>query len=107
MAVQISHSIYPKIPETAAICLNRARPSLLESTVYRERQLVSCPRNNIYFAGSQLAVFQGASEAPLSELYGPSEQRRKTANRPRPRGLRSKWVVGKAVRAGLAVGAEH
>ena len=49
---------------------------------------VSCPRNNIYFAGSQLAVFQGASEAPLSESYGPSEQRRKTANRPRPRGLR-------------------
>ena len=41
--------------------------------------LVSCPRNNIYFAGSQLAVFQGASEAPLSESYGPSEQRGKNS----------------------------
>jgi energy-coupling factor transporter ATP-binding protein EcfA2 len=51
-------------------------------------RLVSCPRNNIYFAGNQLAVFQGASAAPLSESYGASEQRRKTANRPRPGGLR-------------------
>jgi hypothetical protein len=34
---------------------------------YVDHLLVSCPRNNIYFAGSQLAVFQGASEAPLSE----------------------------------------
>jgi hypothetical protein len=32
------------------------------------------------FAGSQLAVFQGANEAPLYESYGPSEQRGKTAN---------------------------
>jgi hypothetical protein len=32
------------------------------------------------FAGGQLAVFQGANEVPLSESYGPSEQRRKTAN---------------------------
>ena len=51
-------------------------------------QLVSCPRNTRYFAGGQLAVFQGASEAPLSESYGSSEQRGKTANWPRPRGLR-------------------
>jgi hypothetical protein len=36
----------------------------------------------MHFAGGQLAVFQGANEAPLSESYGPSEQRRKTANRP-------------------------
>jgi hypothetical protein len=28
--------------------------------------LVSCRRNNIPFAGGQLAVFQGASEAPIS-----------------------------------------
>jgi hypothetical protein len=49
---------------------------------------VSSPRNNMYSAGDQLAVFQGASEAPISESYGSSEQRRKTANRPRPGGLR-------------------
>ncbi len=39
-------------------------------------------------AAGQLAVFQGASEAPISESYGSSEQRRKTANWPRPGGLR-------------------
>jgi hypothetical protein len=31
-------------------------------------------------AADQLAVFQGASEAPISDSYGSSEQRRKTAN---------------------------
>src|ERR1700720_2409384 len=50
--------------------------------------LVSCPRNTRYFAGGQLAVFQGASEAPISLSYGSSEQRGKTANWPRPGGLR-------------------
>jgi len=50
--------------------------------------LVSCPRNTRYIAGGQLAVFQGASEAPISESYGSSEQRGKTANWPRPGGLR-------------------
>ncbi len=39
-------------------------------------------------AAGQLAVFQGASEAPISESYGSSEQRGKTADRPRPGGLR-------------------
>jgi hypothetical protein len=39
-------------------------------------------------AAGQLAVFQGASEAPISESYGSSEQRGKTANWPRPGGLR-------------------
>jgi hypothetical protein len=29
----------------------------------------------MYFAGGQLDVFQGASEAPISESYGSSEQR--------------------------------
>src|SRR5580658_5935926 len=53
-----------------------------------DRTLVSCPRNTRYFAGGQLAVFQGASEAPRSESYGSSEQRGKTANWPRPKGLR-------------------
>src|SRR5580700_4770461 len=63
--------------------------------------LVSCPRNTRYFAGGQLAVFQGGpsrtgGEAPISLSYGSSEQRGKTANWPRPRGLRSKWAAGKA-----------
>jgi hypothetical protein len=55
---------------------------------------VSCPRNNMYFAGGQLAVFQGASEAFISESYGSSPVAAwqppdgKTANWPRPRGLR-------------------
>jgi hypothetical protein len=39
-------------------------------------------------AAGQLAVFQGASEVPISDPYGPSEQRGKTANWPRPEGLR-------------------
>ena len=43
---------------------------------------MSCPRNSRYIAGGQLAVFQGASEAPISESYGSSEQRGKTANWP-------------------------
>ena len=48
--------------------------------------LVSCPRNSRYIAGGQLAVFQGASEAPISLSYGSSEQRGKTANCPGPEG---------------------
>ena len=37
-----------------------------------------CPRNNMYFAGGQLAVFQGGpsrtgGKAPISESYGSSE----------------------------------
>jgi hypothetical protein len=47
---------------------------------------VSCPINNVAFAVGQLAVFQGASEVPLSESYGSREQRGKTANWPRPEG---------------------
>jgi hypothetical protein len=44
-------------------------------------------------AAGQLAVFQGGpsrtgGKAPISESYGSSEQRRKTANWPRPGGLR-------------------
>jgi hypothetical protein len=50
--------------------------------------LVCCPINNMAFAVGQLAVFQGASEAPISDSYGSSEQRGKTANWPRPGGLR-------------------
>jgi hypothetical protein len=39
------------------------------------------------FAAGQLAVFQGASEVPISVSYGSSEQRGKTAHWP-PGGLR-------------------
>ena len=39
-------------------------------------------------AAGQFAVFQGASKVPISDPYGPSEQRGKTANWPRPGGLR-------------------
>src|SRR5271166_1147573 len=49
-------------------------------------RLLSCPRNSRYIAGGQLAVFQGASEAPISESYGSSGQLGKTANWPRPGG---------------------
>src|ERR1700692_311497 len=49
-------------------------------------RLVSCPRNTRYFAGGQLAVFQGASEAPISLSYGSSEQRGKTPTGPSPEG---------------------
>ena len=44
--------------------------------------------NNGDVAAGQLAVFQGASEVPISDPYGSSEQRGKTANWPRPGGLR-------------------
>ncbi|HZC58725.1 MAG TPA: hypothetical protein VE154_01945, partial [Chthoniobacterales bacterium] len=33
-------------------------------------ELVSCPRNNMNFAGSQLAVFQGANENPYLDDTG-------------------------------------
>ena len=66
-------------------------------------------------AAGQLAVFQGASEAPIPphfclllvwpfrsrrkmERDGSSEQRGKTANWPRPGGLRLKWAGGRVAR---------
>ena len=42
--------------------------------------------NNGDVAGGQLAVFQGASEAPISESYGSSEQRGKQPSGPGPEG---------------------
>jgi hypothetical protein len=36
-----------------------------EVVEFEYKKLVSCPRNKRYFAGGQLAVFQGASEAPI------------------------------------------
>jgi hypothetical protein len=50
------------------------------------KELVSCPRNSRYVAGVQLAVLQGASEAPISESYGAGEQREELANWPGPKG---------------------
>jgi hypothetical protein len=47
-----------------------------------EIKLVYRLANNDDVAGGQLAVFQGASEAPISVSYGSSEQRGKTANWP-------------------------
>jgi hypothetical protein len=44
--------------------------------------------NPLSLAAGQLAVFQGASEVPISVSYGSSEQRGKTVNWPRPQGLR-------------------
>ena len=49
--------------------------------------------NPLSFAAGQLAVFQGGpsrtgGKAPISGSYGSSEQRGKTANWPRPGGLR-------------------
>ena len=66
----------------------RALPEFHSATARLELLLVSCPINNVAFAVGQLAVFQGVSEVPISGSYGSSEQRGKTANWPRPGGLR-------------------
>src|SRR6202162_5804971 len=65
--------------------------SVVNDRNFHQPNLVSCPRNTRYFAGGQLAVFQGGpsrtgGKAPISESYGSSEQRGKTANWPRPKG---------------------
>src|SRR5271168_495686 len=60
-------------------------PALSEQRLKPPReQLVYRLLNPLSFAAGQLAVFQGASEVPISVLYGSSEQRRKTSNWPRP-----------------------
>ena len=56
--------------------------------VYHNPELVYRLAYNGDVAAGQLAVFQGASEVTISDPYGPSEQRGKTANWPRPGGLR-------------------
>jgi hypothetical protein len=40
----------------------------MKASFRHSAHLVSCPINNMAFAGGQLAVFQGASEAPISEF---------------------------------------
>src|SRR5258705_6388288 len=47
-----------------------ARQGLAQGSTSAIVNLVSCPRNNIYFAGSQLAVFQGANERPYLNHTG-------------------------------------
>ena len=94
-------TILPSLPAPTGIGLEgplnrftvQERFPFLQPGVSPVAALVSCPRNTRYFAGGQLAVFQGGpsrtgGEAPISLSYGSSEQRGKTANWPRPRGLR-------------------
>ena len=45
-------------------------------------------------AAGQMAVFQGASEVPISELISAERATRKTAIWTRPNGLRKKWASG-------------
>jgi hypothetical protein len=47
---------------------------------------VSCPRNNIYFAGSQLAVFQGANERPYLNHTGRESNAEKRPTGSGPKG---------------------
>jgi hypothetical protein len=47
---------------------------------------VSCPRNNIYFAGSQLAVFQGANERPYLNHTGRESNAEKRPTDSGPKG---------------------
>ena len=49
-------------------------------------KLVSCLRNNMYFAGSQLAVFQGANEVPISNHTGRESNAEKQPTGPGPEG---------------------
>src|SRR4029077_20142802 len=48
--------------------------------------LVSCPRNNIYFAGGQLAVFQGANERPYLNHTGRESNAEKRPTGSGPKG---------------------
>ena len=55
-------------------------------TVLPPAHLVSCPRNNIYFAGSQLAVFQGANERPYLNHTGRESNAEKRPTGSGPKG---------------------
>ena len=54
--------------------------------------------NPLSFAAGQLAVFQGASEVPISESYGSSEQRGKTANATKFKGFRDGTLASRTAR---------
>jgi hypothetical protein len=47
---------------------------------------VSCPRNNMYFAGDQLVVFQGANEDPYLNHTGRASNAEKRPTGPGPEG---------------------
>jgi hypothetical protein len=55
-------------------------------TILLKSSLVSCPRNNIYFAGSQLAVFQGANERPYLSHTGRESNAEKRPTGSGPKG---------------------
>ena len=61
--------------------------------------LVSCPRNNIYFAGSQLAVFQGANERSYLNHTGreSNAEKRPTGSGP-SESQRSLWEQRRSAR---------
>jgi hypothetical protein len=73
-----------KVPQL--VIGRQTRPKSPEETM--KIRLVYRLAYNGDVAAGQLAVFQGASEVPIFDPYGPSEQRGKTANWPRPGGLR-------------------
>ena len=60
--------------------------------------------NNGDVAGGQLAVFQGASEAPISESYGSSEQTRQNSQLAPPRRVALKMGQAAALLVGYASG---
>jgi len=64
-------------------------------------EVVSCPRNSMAFAASQLVVFQGARDEHIKNRYVRSEQRGKTTDWVRPGGSRLKWTGGCVARGSL------
>ena len=84
MSQDFFHLVFPEIGDTS----NWGQVKILKILLKIRNGLVHRLAYNGDVAAGQLAVFQGASEAPISGSYGSSEQRRKTANWPRPGGLR-------------------
>jgi hypothetical protein len=63
---------------------------------------VSCPINNMAFAGDQLAVFQGASEAPISEFIRFERATRKNSQLATARRVAMK--MGRRLSRGCGIG---
>ena len=53
---------------------------IIKKRVYPTGNLVSCPRNNIYFAGSQLAVFSTRERAPIPHHFHATLETKSTRN---------------------------
>src|SRR5215469_5632526 len=68
----------------------------LVTTFATGSSLVSCPRNKHDFRRRSVGCFSRRERRAYLNRYVRSEQRGKTANWPRPGGLRSKWAAGKA-----------